>query len=146
MLLNGVNHVAILTKDTDRLVAFYRDVFDGELFRHFHLRELGLFKSCRDVALHLTLDGVQLTKLRTFDTTPVILCNLNLLPEERYKSENILMSLIIPGPKKYRDLNSFLRPLVDELLQLGRGVQAYDGDSRRHFELHSWVILVTGKC
>lgn len=29
MLLNGVNHVAILTKDTDRLHAFYREVFDA---------------------------------------------------------------------------------------------------------------------
>ncbi len=31
MLLNGVNHVAILTKDTDRLVAFYREVFEAEV-------------------------------------------------------------------------------------------------------------------
>ncbi len=35
MLLDGVNHVAVLTNDTDRLVAFYRDVFeatvDGEM-------------------------------------------------------------------------------------------------------------------
>jgi catechol 2,3-dioxygenase-like lactoylglutathione lyase family enzyme len=30
MLLNGVNHVAILTKDADRLVAFYREVFEAE--------------------------------------------------------------------------------------------------------------------
>jgi catechol 2,3-dioxygenase-like lactoylglutathione lyase family enzyme len=29
MLLDGVNHVAILTADTDRLHAFYRDVFDA---------------------------------------------------------------------------------------------------------------------
>ena len=29
MLLNGVNHVAILTHDTDRLVEFYRAVFDA---------------------------------------------------------------------------------------------------------------------
>jgi catechol 2,3-dioxygenase-like lactoylglutathione lyase family enzyme len=29
MLLNGVNHVAILTNDTERLHAFYRDVFDA---------------------------------------------------------------------------------------------------------------------
>lgn len=29
MLLEGVNHVAILTNDTERLVAFYRDVFDA---------------------------------------------------------------------------------------------------------------------
>jgi catechol 2,3-dioxygenase-like lactoylglutathione lyase family enzyme len=30
MLLNGFNHVALLTNDTDRLVAFYREVFDAE--------------------------------------------------------------------------------------------------------------------
>jgi catechol 2,3-dioxygenase-like lactoylglutathione lyase family enzyme len=29
MLLNGVNHVAVLTKDTDRFHAFYREVFDA---------------------------------------------------------------------------------------------------------------------
>jgi len=27
MLLDGVNHVGLLTNDTDRLVAFYRDIF-----------------------------------------------------------------------------------------------------------------------
>ena len=31
MLLNGINHVATLTNDTDRLHAFYRDVFDAEV-------------------------------------------------------------------------------------------------------------------
>jgi catechol 2,3-dioxygenase-like lactoylglutathione lyase family enzyme len=34
MLLNGVNHVAILTHDTGRLVAFYREVFDAEIGAH----------------------------------------------------------------------------------------------------------------
>ncbi|MFI5047626.1 MAG: VOC family protein [Acidimicrobiia bacterium] len=33
MLLDGFNHVAILTKDTDRLHAFYRDVFDAVVRR-----------------------------------------------------------------------------------------------------------------
>jgi catechol 2,3-dioxygenase-like lactoylglutathione lyase family enzyme len=32
MLLNGFNHVALLTNDTDRLHAFYREVFDAEVF------------------------------------------------------------------------------------------------------------------
>jgi catechol 2,3-dioxygenase-like lactoylglutathione lyase family enzyme len=32
MLLSGINHVAVLTNDTDRLHAFYRDVFDAEVF------------------------------------------------------------------------------------------------------------------
>jgi catechol 2,3-dioxygenase-like lactoylglutathione lyase family enzyme len=29
MLLDGVNHVAVLTQDTERLHAFYRDMFDA---------------------------------------------------------------------------------------------------------------------
>jgi catechol 2,3-dioxygenase-like lactoylglutathione lyase family enzyme len=33
MLLDGVNHVAILTADTDRLHAFYRDVFEATVSR-----------------------------------------------------------------------------------------------------------------
>jgi catechol 2,3-dioxygenase-like lactoylglutathione lyase family enzyme len=33
MLLNGYNHVAILTKDTDRLHAFYKEMFDATIRR-----------------------------------------------------------------------------------------------------------------
>ena len=33
MLLSGINHVAVLTKDTDRFHAFYRDVFDADRVR-----------------------------------------------------------------------------------------------------------------
>jgi catechol 2,3-dioxygenase-like lactoylglutathione lyase family enzyme len=33
MLLDGVNHVAIITKDSERLKAFYRDVFDATVGR-----------------------------------------------------------------------------------------------------------------
>jgi catechol 2,3-dioxygenase-like lactoylglutathione lyase family enzyme len=32
VLLDGINHVAILTKDTERLHAFYCDVFDATIF------------------------------------------------------------------------------------------------------------------
>jgi catechol 2,3-dioxygenase-like lactoylglutathione lyase family enzyme len=35
MLLAGINHVAILTKDTQRLHAFYRDVFDATVFHDY---------------------------------------------------------------------------------------------------------------
>ena len=36
MLLAGMNHVGVLTKDTDRLHAFYREVFDSTVFHDFH--------------------------------------------------------------------------------------------------------------
>ena len=31
MLLNGFNHVALITNDTDRLVSFYGEVFDAKV-------------------------------------------------------------------------------------------------------------------
>src|SRR4051794_22657624 len=31
MLLDGINHVAVLTNDTDRLHAFYREVFEADI-------------------------------------------------------------------------------------------------------------------
>jgi catechol 2,3-dioxygenase-like lactoylglutathione lyase family enzyme len=35
VLLDGVNHVAVITKDTDRLHAFYREVFDANVSADF---------------------------------------------------------------------------------------------------------------
>ena len=33
MLLKGLNHVALLTNDATRLIAFYQDVFEAEILR-----------------------------------------------------------------------------------------------------------------
>jgi catechol 2,3-dioxygenase-like lactoylglutathione lyase family enzyme len=41
MLLNGVNHVAIITNDSARLHAFYRDVFDAPTTKDFAAGEDG---------------------------------------------------------------------------------------------------------
>jgi hypothetical protein len=38
----------------------------------------------------------------------VILYNLNLPPDERYKIKNILTSFILPGPNAAKDLDFFL--------------------------------------
>jgi hypothetical protein len=121
-----------------------RDVFDGDLYHQFHREELGLFRDRRDVALHMTLDGVQVVKVGHHEATPVVLINLNLPPEDRYKVENILASTIIPGPHKPKDLDSFLQPLVEELKDLDRGVQAYDANTGCTFNLKAWITMVTG--
>ena len=54
--------------------------------------------------------------------TPVVLYNFNFPPDERYKVKNILISFILPGPNAAKDFDSFLRLLVDELLELENGV------------------------
>lgn len=33
MLLDGINHVAVITEDTERFVSFYKDVFDATVSR-----------------------------------------------------------------------------------------------------------------
>ena len=127
---------------TDR--AGLRDVFDGDLYQSYHLNQLGLFRDNRDIALHMSLDGVQVVNMRHHEVTPVILINLNLPPEERYKVENILASMVIPGPKKPNDLDSFLRPLVEELKGLDHGAEAFDANTGQTFTLRAWVTMVTG--
>lgn len=55
MLLAGVNHVAILTKNTDRLHAFYREVFDAKVSADQALAE-GVRLSMVDVGPHTELN------------------------------------------------------------------------------------------
>jgi catechol 2,3-dioxygenase-like lactoylglutathione lyase family enzyme len=42
MLLDGFNHVAILTSDTERFVAFYREVFGAEVLGEMRMGDEGL--------------------------------------------------------------------------------------------------------
>ncbi len=41
MLLNGINHVAIITKDTQRFVDFYRDMFEADVLGEQRLGDEG---------------------------------------------------------------------------------------------------------
>ena len=59
MLLDGMNHVAVLTQDTDRLHAFYRDVFDATVSHDFHPGP-GMRLSMVDVGPHTELNVFEL--------------------------------------------------------------------------------------
>lgn len=47
MLLNGVNHVAILTRDTQRFVDFYRDMFEAEVLGEQRMGDEGVLTFVR---------------------------------------------------------------------------------------------------
>jgi len=51
---------------------------------------------------------------------------------------------VIPGPKKPCDFDSFLWPLVQELLQLEIGVSAFDAITKDIFLLHAYLIVMFG--
>lgn len=55
MLLDGVNHVAVLTSDSDRMHAFYREVFDATV-SHDMVVAPGMRLSTIDIGPHTELN------------------------------------------------------------------------------------------
>ena len=126
----------------DSIPSDLTDWWDGRRYRE--LRRDGLFTQYTDIALQLLLDGVQLVERGNHTCTPVISINYNLPPAIRYQKQNILLNLVIPGPRKYKDLDSYLQPLVEELEELGSGVEAYNAYTNENFVLRAWPVVVTG--
>jgi hypothetical protein len=87
-------------------------------------------------------DGFGPFKRRNKAAWPLILFNYNLPPEERFHKEHIISLGSIP--KKPLDLDSFLWPFMQELLQLAIGVSAFDALSQAIFILHAFLIVVFG--
>jgi hypothetical protein len=129
------------------------DVYDSENYRELLAKEVVLdgqslghpfFHDDRDVALGLATDGFSPFKNRRVTAWPLILFNYNLPPQLRFLLDHIICVGVIPGPRKPRDLDSFLWPVVYEFLSLARGVRAYDGVKAELFKLHAYLILGTG--
>ena len=118
-----------------------RDYWDGEL--HKELKSKGFFTDHRDIALAFSTDSLQLFNVGTDSVWPLLLINLNLKPDERYKKHNLLLCGVIPGPTNPKDIHSFLRPIVDELKELATGIEhVYDAFTREYFTLRAHLVLV----
>ena len=113
-------------------------VADGKQLPHKY------FGDIRDIALGLSADGFAPFRRRTKTAWPLILFNYSLPPEIRFQLENILSLGVIPGPKKPVDFDSFIWPLVQELLRLAVGIHAYDKLTDTFFPLRAYLILVFG--
>ena len=129
------------------------DVFDGSRYRSLlktfvpmagEQQPIFFFSDPRDIALGLSTHGFALFKRRKLTSWPIIIFNYNLPPEERFKKTHIISCGTIPGPNKPWDMDSFLWPLIQELVQLEIGVSAFDVLSETHFRLHAYLILVFG--
>ena len=69
------------------------------------------------------MDWFQPFKHSKYSCGALYISILNLPRSERYSSDNVVLLGVIPGPKEPDlTINSFLEPLVDELLQLWNGV------------------------
>jgi hypothetical protein len=97
------------------LVFIFISIFT-RLFKELH--DEGFFLDERDIALSGSCDGFQLFKQKTDDYWVVLFINNNLHPSLRVKRENLLTTMVIPGPRSPKDFNSFLFPLILELQEL----------------------------
>ena len=129
------------------------DVFDSDHYRSLLQTPVTVgneelpnwfFSDSRDIALGLSTDGFAPFKRRKKTAWPLIIFNYNLPPDVRFHKKNIISVGVIPGPKKPGDMDSFLWPLAQELLQLAIGVTAFDALAQVLFLLHAFLIIVFG--
>ena len=129
------------------------DVFDSHIYRRLLGKKVVIdgkemsyeyFSDPRDVALGLSTDGFGPFKRCTTTAWPLILFDYNLPPETRFHNKNIISLGVIPGPKKPKDMDSFLWPAFQEFMRLQLGVRAFDALADELFLLRAYLILVFG--
>jgi hypothetical protein len=74
----------------------------------------------------------------------LLIINYNLHPTICTHLENLICVGVIPGPKCPADINSFLQPLIEELLELAKGTAAADVLGGKLFALRAHLIAIFG--
>ena len=98
------------------------------------------FEDPQDIALSLSTDGFCPFQKHKKTCWPILIYNL----EIHFWIHHILCVGVVPGPHKPKDFDSFLWPLVEELLKLAAGIKASDLSSDEIFALHAFLILIFG--
>ena len=94
---------------------------DGEAWKRFNSVHPHFSAESRNVRLRLCTDGFNLfgSFAAPYSCWPVILTVYNLPPGMCMRPEFMFLSIVIPGPSSPgRNIDVYLRPLIDELTQL----------------------------
>lgn len=99
----------------------YTDIYDGKIWTDFlHYDGLPFLSVPFNFALTLNVDWFQPFQHTTYSLGVIYIAILNLPREDRYKTENVIVVGVIPGPNEPK--LHILTPLVAELVQLWRGI------------------------
>ncbi|KAF7114861.1 hypothetical protein RHSIM_RhsimUnG0074200 [Rhododendron simsii] len=120
---------------------------DGQEWKDFDEHFPNFAAEPRNVRLGMATDGFNPfgNMSTSYSMWPVIMVPYNLPPWKCMKEPFLFMSLLIPGPSAIgRDIDVYLRPLVDELKVLWKdGVRTYDASTGQYFILRAcflWTI------
>ena len=101
------------------------DIYDGAVWQSFmHSNDNELLASRYGIGLAINVDWFQPYSHVPYSVGVIYICVLNFPRRIRYLSENTFVIGIIPGPQEPKlHINSFLEPLVKDLLKLWKGIQ-----------------------
>ncbi|XP_042982725.1 uncharacterized protein LOC122311983 [Carya illinoinensis] len=124
-----------------------RHPVDSEVWTTFDREHCWFAEDARNVRLGLASDGFNPfnNMSKPYSIWPVILVPYNLPSWLCMKDSFFMLSTLIPGPKSPgNEIDVYLRPLVDELVDLWEnGVDTYDAMVGERFQLHAallWTI------
>ena len=117
--------------------SIYRDIYDGRVWSKFqHFNNKPFLSDPLSLALAINIDWFQ--PYINYSVGAVYLVILNLPRHLRYKQENVILIGILPDPREpSHNINSYLRPLTDELLHFWNGV---------HFSVHGFLVKKVVRC
>ena len=100
------------------------DVYDGRVWKQFCGKGKKRFLQYPgNFLLLMNMDFFQPFTHTTYSVGVIYCVILNLPRELRYKFENIIVISIIPGPQEPKlNINTYLKPFVEELQELYKGV------------------------
>jgi hypothetical protein len=111
---------------------------DGDAWKHFSTEFPDFAMEARIVRVAIATDGFNPFRFGAsqYSCWPMFVIPINLPPAFCMKEENIFLSLVVPGHKNPgKNLNVFMRPLVDELNEAWPGVVTYDSFSKNNFKM-----------
>ena len=121
-----------------------RHPVDGLAWKEFNSMHPDFAREPRNVRLGLAADGFNPfgNMNLAYSMWPVVLANYNLPPWLCMKDNYFMLTLLIPGPKSPgKDMDIFLRPLVDELKDLWtNGVVTRDSVTNQMFKLRAALL------
>jgi len=116
-----------------------RHPVDGSSWKDFDIKHPNFSKEPRNVRLALAADGFNPfgNMSSAHSTWPVVVTTYNLPPWLCMKESSFMLTLLIPGPKSPgKDMDVFLRPLVDEFNDLWtKGVRTKDAATNTYFTM-----------
>ncbi|XP_043699950.1 uncharacterized protein LOC122650616 [Telopea speciosissima] len=121
-----------------------RHPVDSKAWKDFDRLYPNFSEDPRNIRLGLASDGFNPFKMNSskHSTWPVVVIPYNLPPWMCMKAPNMILTLLIPGPKQPgNDIDIYLQPLIDELKTLwDTGVETYDAYKKETFKLRVCLL------